>query len=362
MYKLDDIKQIHLEITQKCQAYCGMCDRNKNGGEVNQHLTLSELKIDDIKHIFKPKFVSQLHAMQLCGNHGDPIVAEHTLETFAYFRQHNPNMWFSMNTNAGAREPDWWAELARVFGRMGTVIFSVDGLEDTNHLYRAGVQWSKVQRSFESFIAAGGRARWDFLVFDYNEHQTELAKERAAEWGFERFRLKKSSRFITGHSSQKKEEHQTTTRKGEESIVLKEPTKEENKNKVLSKIDIINQTFGSMDNYYDVSEIQCRVKDSGSMYVSAEGIVMPCCWTAGRMYKWWHDDPRVEQIWRFIDASGGVDALNANKRSLTEIFNTGIFDLIEKSWAVEGCNKGKLKVCAMKCSKDFDVVGSQYEQ
>ena len=41
-------------------------------------------------------------------------------------------MWLSMNTNAGAREETWWAELARVFGRKGAVIFSVDGLEDTN--------------------------------------------------------------------------------------------------------------------------------------------------------------------------------------------------------------------------------------
>ena len=43
-------------------------------------------------------------------------------------------MWLSMNTNAGAREETWWAELARVFGRKGAVIFSVDGLEDTNLL------------------------------------------------------------------------------------------------------------------------------------------------------------------------------------------------------------------------------------
>ena len=54
MYKLEDIRQIHLEITQKCQAACSMCDRNINGGELNPHLTLAELKLDDIKRIFKP--------------------------------------------------------------------------------------------------------------------------------------------------------------------------------------------------------------------------------------------------------------------------------------------------------------------
>ena len=53
-------------------------------------------------------------------------------------------MWLSMNTNAGAREETWWAELARVFGRKGAVIFSVDGLEDTNRLYRQGVAIGKL--------------------------------------------------------------------------------------------------------------------------------------------------------------------------------------------------------------------------
>ena len=41
MYKYQDIKQIHLEITQKCQAACPMCDRNMNGKGINPHIDLS---------------------------------------------------------------------------------------------------------------------------------------------------------------------------------------------------------------------------------------------------------------------------------------------------------------------------------
>ena len=361
MYNIQDIRQIHLEITQKCQAACSMCDRNINGGEVNPHLTLAELKINDIKKIFSPKFISQLKAMQVCGNHGDPIVAEDLLETFQYFRKHNPDMWLSMNTNAGARDEKWWTELANTIGRNGTVIFSVDGLEDTNHLYRQNVQWSKVKRAMDSFIAAGGRARWDFLVFDFNEHQVEEARQLSKDWGFEKFIVKKSSRFITGHVTKKKDEHQAINRKGEATTLLKEPKAEENKNKVYNAMDALIEKYGSMEQYYEVSEIQCRVKETGSMYVSAEGLVLPCCWTAGRMYKWWHKDPKVEQVWQFIDAVGGKDKLNAIDVGLESIFETGIFENIEKSWSIHGCEQGRLKVCAMKCSKQFDVVGSQYE-
>ena len=299
--------------------------------------------------------------MQLCGNHGDPIVAEDLLDTFKYFRKHNPDMWLSMNTNAGARDEEWWTSLAETIGRNGTVIFSVDGLEDTNHLYRQNVQWKLVKRAMDSFIKAGGRARWDFLVFDFNEHQVEEARNLSVEWGFEKFIVKKSSRFITGHVTKKKDEHQAINRKGQKTTLLKEPKSDKNKNKVYSAMDTLVEKYGSMEQYYEVSEIQCRVKETGSIYVSAEGLVLPCCWTAGRMYKWWHKDPKVEQVWQFIDAVGGKESLNAINVGLGSVFDTGIFEKIEESWNIKGCGNGRLKVCAMKCSKQFDVVGSQYE-
>ncbi len=361
MYKLEDVRQIHLEITQKCQAACSMCDRNINGGELNPHLTLAELKIDDIKRIFKPTLIKQLQAMQLCGNHGDPIIAEHTLEVLQYFREHNKDMWLSMNTNAGAREEEWWKSLAETIGRNGNVIFSVDGLEDTNHLYRQNVQWSKVRRAMKSFIEAGGRARWDFLVFDFNEHQVDEARKLSEEWGFEKFIVKKSSRFITGHVTKKKDQHQAINRKGQNTTLIKEPKSKENKNEVYSAMDKLVEKYGSMENYYEVSEISCRVKPTGSIYLSAEGLVLPCCWTAGRMYKWWHKDPKVEQVWQFIDRAGGKEAINALNVGLEGVFSTGIFEMIEDSWSIKGCGNGRLKVCAMKCSKQFDVVDSQYQ-
>jgi len=119
--------------------------------------------------------------------------------------------------------------------------------------------------------------------------------------------------------------------------------------------------FGSMDAFYDVSEIKCRVKDAFNVYVSAEGLVLPCCWTAGRMYKWWFSDPKEEQIWDFIDSIGGKDAINAKKVGLRGALQSGLFESIEESWTVTGCANGRLKVCAMKCSKEFDVVRSQWQ-
>ena len=74
------------------------------------------------------------------------------------------------------------------------------------------------------------------------------------------------------------------------------------------------------------------------------------------MYKWWHKDPYVEQIWDFIDK----DKINA-KKGLEQVFATDIFTNISNSWNKSSCADGKLKVCAMKCGAEFDPFTEQFK-
>lgn len=362
MYNYNDIRMVHLEITQKCNASCPMCDRNERGGAVNQHIrnNLAELSLEDCMDIFTPSFIRQLTTMYMCGNLGDPISARDTLEVFEYFRSHNPTMWLSMNTNAGARSADWWRNLAGVIGQSGAVIFSVDGLEETNHLYRQGVHWELVERNMRAFIEAGGRARWDYLIFEHSEKDVERAEQLAAEWGVEKFIKKKTGRFITT-KSEAKETHQAQNRKGETTTTLAKPKNVEYQNLALLKQKEIEKTYGSMMDYYNKAYISCKVAKDGNIFVTAEGLILPCCWTAGRMYKWWHNDPKVEQIWDFIDRAGGKDGINAKLFGIEGVFASGIMQDIEASWAKESIAAGKLGVCSMKCGSEFDPFAAQFE-
>ena len=175
LYNHEDVRAVHLEITEKCQASCPMCDRNVKCGVDNPNLGdkkgLHELTVSDVQKILKPEFVKQLDRLYMCGNFGDPIIANDTLEVFKYLREQNSNMWLNMNTNAGAKKEDWWRDLAKVLGNKGHVTFSFDGLGDTNHLYRQGVNWDIAWRNAMAFIEAGGRAHWDYIIFAHNEHQ-----------------------------------------------------------------------------------------------------------------------------------------------------------------------------------------------
>jgi len=360
MYNYEDIKQVHLEVTQRCQAACPMCDRNENGGADNRHIDNSELSLADCERIFPPEFIAQLKTMYMCGNLGDPIIARDTLEIFRYFRKHNPTMWLSMNTNAEAKNKEWWRQLAEVFGRMGTVIFSVDGLRDTNHLYRQGVVWDNVERNMKAFISAGGRARWDFIIFGHNEHQVDEAEALAAKWGCEKFQRKKSGRFFTA-SNKGKDKHQAQNRKGQETQLLQKPQKLDNQNLALLKQKEIEKTYGSMSDYYNKCSINCKAIDKKEIFITAEGLLMPCCWTAGRMYKWWHKDYRVEQIWEHIERAGGKLAIDATLHGLESVFNSGILESITESWQKDSVANGKLGVCSMKCGSEFDPFAAQFE-
>ncbi len=360
MYSYEDIKTVHLEITQRCQAACPMCDRNMNGGKDNPHITNAELSFEDCQRIFTPAFIQQLKNMYMCGNLGDPIVARDSLEVFDYFRTNNEKMWLSMNTNAGAKPVEWWRELAQVYGRMGAVIFSVDGLKDTNHLYRQNVVWDNVERNMRAFIDAGGRARWDFIIFGHNEHQVDEAEALANEWGVERFQKKKSGRFIT-IKSHAKNSHQAQNRKGQETQLIEKPKSEENINLALLKQKEIEKSYGSMKDYYDSCSIKCKVAEEKNIFITAEGLLMPCCWAAGRMYKWWHQDYRVEQIWDFIDRAGGKEGIDVIHNDLQTVMQGSLLKDIENSWSLPSVEQGKLGVCAMKCGTEFDPFAEQFK-
>ena len=68
MYPYDNIRQVHLELTDKCNAACPQCARSDHGGQVNPNLPLTELSLADVKKIFPSQFVAQLKNLYAWGN------------------------------------------------------------------------------------------------------------------------------------------------------------------------------------------------------------------------------------------------------------------------------------------------------
>ena len=354
MYAVDEIDTVHLEPTNKCNAKCPMCARTESDGSTNRNLPISEISLTDIKKMISRKVILQLKKFYMCGNYGDPAMAAETLEIFEYIRSLNPTAHLSMFTNGSIRSKTWWQSIANI---IDLCHFSIDGLRDTNHIYRIGTSFDSIINNITNFIESGGKACWDFIVFEHNEHQVEEARKFAYSIGVSQFVVKKTGRFFDTTSLKAKEEH-NVNQNSKKLYTIKPPKNSKYQNKSINTKHI-EKTFGSMGDYFNKTDISCRAQVEKSIYISSEGLVFPCCWTAGQMYPW-YQKPNSTQISKIIDQlPDGKDHINLKARTLQEILESPFFtNQIPLRWE-QGIDR--LTICARMCGKSFDAFGGQFK-
>jgi MoaA/NifB/PqqE/SkfB family radical SAM enzyme len=360
-FNASGVQSVHLEITSRCNAACPMCARNVLGGKDNPQLPLTDLSLDDCKSIFPPDFVRQLKKLFMCGNYGDPVAAPQTLDVYRYLREHNPGIRLGMNTNGSARSAKWWSELGAVLSKEHDYVkFGLDGLADTNHIYRRNTNFEKIMDNADAFIAAGGKAHWEFIVFRHNEHQVDEARALASSMGFTNFQVKKTGRFFSNEQMQGKDAQVVLDRDGNTLYEIEKPDNVSYHNTALQKEQALTARYGSLDAYLDQTPIICKTAAERSIYVSAEGLVFPCCWTGNQLYLWYFKE-RGAPIWKVIDAVGGKDAINAKTNDIRGIVDGPFFDAIAESWGQISVAGGRLKVCAKTCGTEFDQFTAQFQ-
>jgi len=327
MYKLKQIRGIHIEVTSKCQARCPMCTRRINGGPMNPLVKLNEITLEQFKEWVNIDFIKQLNQLNMCGNLGDPIIAKDTLEIFKYLRANNSMMSLVMHTNGSARSPEWFEEIAKTGVR---IVFGIDGLDDTHHLYRIDTDWHKIIDNAVAFINAGGNARWDMLAFQHNEHQIDHCRTLSQKLGFKDFYVKHTGRFKTSKFNVLEET-------GKTKYILYPTSKS---NHMISKTIIAEQEI--------LPNISCKAQQDSQIYISSDGTLTPCCWIdLSSMH------PTQESRIQYLDTIGIWP--NLNTQSLEEIFDSGYFEEIENSWTTCG-----IKECSKQCGK-FDKLVAQFE-
>lgn len=293
LFKENNVKLLHLEPTTVCQAACPQCDRENP--ELYTSCNQSELTLDDIKRLVSDKFIKQLNKMFMCGNFGEPAAAKQCLDIFRHFKEINPNIVIGLNTNGGVRNPNWWKQLGEIMnGTYDYTVFSIDGLEDTNHIYRRNVSWKKVMENAQAFIDAGGSAHWDMLIFEHNQHQVEQAKQLADNMGFSWFRSKVSKRFFT------------------------------------TPIKFLNPPVGyNMPNVENPNNIDCFALNENSLFLAANGEFLPCCFIGSYLFK------RDKEL---------ADALNTDHwQGVADSWNNKPLSVCLENCGVSNCSKGSFE-------------------
>jgi len=332
-----------------------MCSRNERGGFQIQDLPQVELSDQDVKRILPEAFVKQLSQVWLCGNYGDPILAKDTLGVLRYLRETNEKIRLGMNTNGSARKSEWWREAASL---LDCCHFGIDGLSDTNELYRRRTHWAVIMENAQAFINAGGSAHWEYIVFRHNEHQIEQACLLAKQMGFKKFRIRKTGRFFFAGKLQ--DGLPVVDKKGTEQYLIEPPTDSELRNTSSARLGHLAERSQSYGNYLDTTRISCKAQCEKEIYVSAEGLVFPCCYLANFYRR--TGGKKDSQFFKLLEQHGGKAAIDGRNTTLSAIVGSTLFqDAIPNSWNAKSVEEGRLAICASTCGAESSTRG-QYTQ
>jgi len=324
---IPQIRQLHIELTTRCNARCPICIRNYRGYEYNSGYPVTELSLQDIQHICQPSFLRQIDRVLLNGNLGDFGLAHEGPEIVKYLVDQGVDL-VEISTNGSMRTPEWWASLANPSVVIG---FALDGLADTHSLYRQDTDWNRIIENATAYIRAGGRAVWRFIPFDHNRHQEEDCRRLARELGFEQF-----ENIYDG-----RDRGPVYTRTGEFSHWIGTPGDNPAPIKNLLEHHLTWFDPKTVKNPKDRAELNltCEHKRQRELYIAADGTVYPCCYLGFYPTTMYHQGN--EQLAQLVKEN---NALHYSLEHCVEWFNQ-----VEESWSRASIANGRTFQCVNNC-------------
>jgi organic radical activating enzyme len=244
----------HIEPTSKCTLECPLCDRTWFY-ETFKKRNLHEINVDNII-----QFVGVNANVSMCGNNGDPIYHSEFLELCQKFKDNNCSL--HIHTNGSAKTKAWWEKLKNILTKDDCITFALDGLEDTNHLYRKNAKWDSIMTAVKTLKNKDFKMVWQFIPFKHNQHQIYDASNLSKELGFDEFNLLPSDRWLGNKELMPDREYVDNYYEHQKAVLIDK-------------------------NYESGMEPTCIKNElpSNYLYIDAEGDFYPCCWMGSYRYK-----------------------------------------------------------------------------
>ena len=234
----DKFDYLYVEPTSYCSLKCPKCARTTNPDRFKPtHLSPQTLQI-----FLQSQVWSQLKVIEYGGNLGDPIMHNDFGGLIRAVREVRPKASHLIHTSGANRNLDWWEKLIQDMTLNDSVTFSVDGLKDTNHIYRINADWQTIEDAMK-FCVGKVHTHWKMIVFKHNEHQINEVVKRAKDIGVSWFLLTKSSRYDSGEDDMKP-----------------------------------SPNWVSQVGNIKLEGVDPKCVKSSRHYISAEGKYFPCCW------------------------------------------------------------------------------------
>lgn len=315
----------HIELSSKCTLACPRCARQ----EVPDGLVNTELDLEFFKKNFTAEFIqSNIEKITFCGDDGDPIYAHDLIPIVRYIKNIKPAVEIVIITNGSYKKPEWWQDLGNALTNIDSVHFSIDGYDhESNNLYRVNSDWDSIISGLKTLRAhSNAQIVWAMIAFSFNETHIELIKQYAKELGVDRFQLTRSTKFAKIYPSygpvdrlQPGVNFISSSERFERTI-----TEFTFRSNPTPKINI------ALYNSLTDAAIKplCSVGNKG-LYISARGLLYPCCWVANRYS---HNNEWTEIAKNF----------DLNKRSLA--------DCLSDDFWITDFQSFKWRECQTKCS------------
>lgn len=189
---IDGRNFFHLELSTRCTLKCPKCPRTRWPLESpNNVFEKTDMKFRHVETIVNS--LPDNWSLLLQGSLGDPVFHPRIFDIIRLID--NKKRIFEMTTASPARSLKWWGEFYSSYSNKSSMVrFSVDGLHDTAHIYRVGMNFDKVWEAMKLGAKQGKIIIWSFIPFSFNEHQIETAKQMASDNGII-FKLTPSNRW-----------------------------------------------------------------------------------------------------------------------------------------------------------------------
>lgn len=186
----------NLDIGYRCILRCPQCIRQRfdSQAQIKRSFDIEEKDFQKILNYYK-------NSITFCGQISDPIYHPNFLKFLKLSSEHKKLA--RIATNGTGKSLEWWEEAYSYGKKENAWYFGVDGIDEKSEIYRVGSNYKNVWEMMKLGKNLGNIIVWQFIIFGYNEHEIEQAKEIAKKENFSLLFIKTNRGFDFGKNYRK---------------------------------------------------------------------------------------------------------------------------------------------------------------